>query len=492
MRLVNYLLAFLSLIGIGIVGWWGVYQSPHSAANLQKVLQENAVTALDAYGMDWAKVEMDGQLAGLSGEAPSMDAAVNAEQVLLESSPVGGERAIGAGGVLFGGITRVENMLSEAAPVSPYVWRVTKAENGHFVLSGHVPSVAIREGLLEEVDLVSVDGKVEDQMVLAAGAPAGNWQGIARLSVLQLAELSAGDAHFEDNVLTLSGVAMDDDVRARVTAAVSNIAAPFIGIADIRGASRWSARHDDDGLLLTGKVGSEADRDEIVSIAESHFAGNVRDEMIVDEQDDTSWIDGVRVGLPHFAKFVSGTMGFEPEEVGFTFTGEASGSALAYLQQDMAGLDVPYEVSITATPVQVSVDEIAGIDFTAEPVAACQRAFDRVLDVNEVYFESGKAEITRESGETLDKLMAVSTQCDRQLRFELGGYTDDRGDPEFNITLSRARAGAVAEYMGDAGLDPLRLSAIGYGPSEPVGDNDTIEGRAQNRRIEFKVLDRSN
>lgn len=492
MRLVNYLLAFLSLIGIGIVGWWGVYQSPHSAANLEKVLQENAAIALDAYGMDWAKVEMDGQLARLSGEAPSMDAAVNAEQVLLESSPFGGERAIGAGGVLFGGITRVENVLSEAAPVSPYVWQVTKAESGHFVLSGHVPSAAIREGLLEEAGLVSVGGKVEDQMMLAAGAPAGNWQGVARLSVLQLADLSVGDAQFEDNVLTLNGVAMDDAVRARVTSNVSNIAAPFKGVANIKGAALWSARHDDEGLLLTGKVASEADRDEIVSIAETNYDGIVRDEMIVDEQDYVSWIDGVRLGLPHFSKFVSGTMGFEPEEVGYTFAGEASGSTLAYLQQDMVGLDGPYQVSITARPLQVSVDEIADIDFTTEPVVACQSAFDRVLETNEVYFESGKAEITRQSGVTLDKLMAVSTQCAGDLRFELGGYTDNRGDPEFNITLSRARAGAVSEYMGDAGLDPLRLSAIGYGPSEPVGDNDTIEGRAQNRRIEFKVLDRSN
>lgn len=492
MRLVNYLLAFLSLIGIGIVGWWGVYQSPHSAANLQNMLEENAASALDAYGMDWATVEMDGQLARLSGEAPSMEAAVNAEQVLLESSPFGGERAIAAGGVIFGGISRVENMLSEAAPVSPYVWRVTKTQDGAFLLSGHVPSVAIRAGLLAEAATVSAGGKVQDQMMLAAGAPAGNWQGVARLSVLQLADLSVGDARFEDNVLTLNGVAMDDIVRARVVADVSNIAAPFTGVANIKGASLWSARHDDEGLLLKGRVASEAERDEIVSIAEANYAGAVRDEMVVDAPEYASWLDSVRLGLPHFAKFMSGTMGFEPEEVGFTFGGEASGSTLSYLQQDMAGLGAPYDVSITATPLQVSVDEIADIDFTTQPVVACQSGFDRVLETNEVYFESGKAEITRQSGMTLDKLMAVSTQCARDLRFELGGYTDNRGDPEFNTTLSRARAGAVSEYMSDAGLDPLRLSAIGYGPSEPVGDNDTAEGRAQNRRIEFKVLDRSN
>lgn len=87
--------------------------------------------------------------------------------------------------------------------------------------------------------------------------------------------------------------------------------------------------------------------------------------------------------------------------------------------------------------------------------------------------------------------MAVSRQCAPGLVFEIGGYTDTSGDPAYNTALSDARARSVMDYMVAAGFDRTRLSAIGYGPDHPVQSNDTAEGRAANRRIEFKVRTRS-
>lgn len=484
MRLVNYLLAVLSFVGLLVAGWWGVYQSPHSAANLEAALQARVDTALAAAGLDWASAEVDGQLARISGAAPSDAAAEKAERVVLQ--------AYGPGGMLFGGVTKITDAMEAAAPISPYVWRAIKTETGQYVMTGHVPSDAIRAGLLEEASASAQDATVDDQMELGAGAPAGNWQGVARLGVRQLASLDTGEAKLTDSLLTVSGIAMDDPARARVSAEVANIAAPYRGEPNVRGASLWTATHEDDALVLAGKVASEAERDEIVSIAEAHFAGEVRDEMIIADQDYEGWMDGVRLGLPHFSDFQTGEMGFAPADEGFRFEGEAAGSTLAYLREDMATLEGPYGFAVEAEAVQVSVSEIAGIDFGADPAQACQAAFDAVLETNKVYFESGNAEITRESGETLDKLMAVSAQCDAALRFELGGHTDDQGDRAFNVSLSEARAAAVAAYMTAAGFDGARLAAIGYGPDIPVGDNATADGRAQNRRIEFKVLDRSN
>ena len=106
-------------------------------------------------------------------------------------------------------------------------------------------------------------------------------------------------------------------------------------------------------------------------------------------------------------------------------------------------------------------------------------------------FETGSAAISRESGETLDKIMAVSSTCAETLVFEVGGHTDNRGAQEANTVLSEARAQAVANYMRDAGFDVARLVVKGYGPDQPKADNATAEGRAANRRIEFKVQERS-
>jgi OOP family OmpA-OmpF porin len=114
-----------------------------------------------------------------------------------------------------------------------------------------------------------------------------------------------------------------------------------------------------------------------------------------------------------------------------------------------------------------------------------------ILDANAVVFESSSAIISRASGVTLDKIMAVSESCAETLSFEIAGHTDSTGTRDGNIALSRARAQAVATYMSEAGFDRTRLMVNGIGPDQPKASNATAEGRAANRRIEFNVQERS-
>ncbi len=483
-RLLDFLVAGLALAALAWLGLWAVERSPHQPEILEARLQTAVDTAVETAGLKWAKIEVDGQRAIIKGPAPSPDAVQEVAALLLNVQ--------GQGGLIFGGITQIESQVGPAAPVSPYVWRAIKTETGKIVLLGHVPSAATRDRLLAEATELAGDAGVDDQLVLAAGVPEGNWQGIARLALQHVAELDMGEGRLEDHVLSVKGVAMKDDVRARISADVSNIAAPFRGEPVIRGASLWAAQHKDKTLILSGRVASETERAEINRIAKRFFAGDVRDEMAVVAAGPENWIDGVKLGLPHFAQFKSGKMDFDPKGGGFMFEGEATGSTLAYLREDMAKLTGPYGVAIAADTVTTELAEIDGIDFKGDPRLACEAAFNRVLAANKVVFTTGKADITRDSGVTLDKLMAVSALCDPALRFELGGHTDTAGERVANLALSEARAKAVAEYMIAAGIARARLSAIGYGPDVPVGRNDTIEGRAENRRIEFKVLERSN
>ena len=67
------------------------------------------------------------------------------------------------------------------------------------------------------------------------------------------------------------------------------------------------------------------------------------------------------------------------------------------------------------------------------------------------------------------------------------GYTDSVGSEATNMALSEARAQAAKNWFVAAGIDPARVFAIGYGEARPIGDNATEEGRAQNRRIEFRL-----
>ena len=103
-------------------------------------------------------------------------------------------------------------------------------------------------------------------------------------------------------------------------------------------------------------------------------------------------------------------------------------------------------------------------------------------------FETGKAELMEESHTVLDELVAYLQRKDDE-RIEIGGHTDNVGTAKSNQVLSEARANTVRAYLLMKGIDPSRVTAKGYGLSQPIAENRTAEGRAQNRRTEVKVLE---
>ncbi len=113
------------------------------------------------------------------------------------------------------------------------------------------------------------------------------------------------------------------------------------------------------------------------------------------------------------------------------------------------------------------------------PVAAPQK-----LVLGDVLFETNEATLTQDATATLDKA-AASLQEWGNVKVEVAGYTDDRGTSEHNEKLSWRRADSVRTYLIGKGVAADRLTAKGYGESSPVGDNATVEGRTENRRVEL-------
>ena len=109
-----------------------------------------------------------------------------------------------------------------------------------------------------------------------------------------------------------------------------------------------------------------------------------------------------------------------------------------------------------------------------------------VLD--DVNFETGKADLKIESFPVLDELVAYLNRKDDE-RIEIGGHTDNVGKPAANILLSMERAKSVMAYVITKGIDADRLTAKGYGSSIPVASNVTTVGKAMNRRTEIKILE---
>ena len=108
--------------------------------------------------------------------------------------------------------------------------------------------------------------------------------------------------------------------------------------------------------------------------------------------------------------------------------------------------------------------------------------------LEDVNFETGKADLKIESFPVLDELVALLVRKDDE-RIEIGGHTDNVGKPAANILLSMERAKTVMAYIITKGIDANRLTAKGYGSTIPVASNATAAGKAQNRRTEVKILE---
>ncbi|CAM4111825.1 OmpA family protein [Flavobacterium sinopsychrotolerans] len=106
--------------------------------------------------------------------------------------------------------------------------------------------------------------------------------------------------------------------------------------------------------------------------------------------------------------------------------------------------------------------------------------FDRLL------FDTGKATLRPESQEQLKNMVEI-LKAYPTVELKLGGYTDNVGDPAFNLKLSGDRAKSVMDEMIKMGIAKDRLESEGYGELFPVASNDTEEGKAQNRRIAVRV-----
>jgi len=125
------------------------------------------------------------------------------------------------------------------------------------------------------------------------------------------------------------------------------------------------------------------------------------------------------------------------------------------------------------------------IDTSPEALARLEDRLRTAVAQQPILFASGQATIDAESAPILEQL-ALAINAAPGVDVEVVGHTDGEGGVEINQDISERRAQAVVDRLIALGVDAERLRARGAGESEPIGDNDTDEGRAQNRRIAFE------
>lgn len=110
-----------------------------------------------------------------------------------------------------------------------------------------------------------------------------------------------------------------------------------------------------------------------------------------------------------------------------------------------------------------------------------------VIRLNNLFFDSNKFNLKAEDELELNRVLKM-LESYPNMQIEISGHTDNVGTDQANLLLSNNRAKSVLDYLSSKGVNKTRLKSVGYGKTKPVSDNTTVEGRAQNRRIEMKIL----
>jgi outer membrane protein OmpA-like peptidoglycan-associated protein len=212
-----------------VIGYFATFYE-HGKAQWRSVrfvegeLQAGANDVLKRVSATWARVQVDGQIATLTGVAPS-----EADRDDLESAV---RAAVGPGGPWLGGITQVRDEMTVAKPVAPYTWSAVRTADGGVKLSGYVPGRRHRHAIGAEARKLFPKG-VEDETVIAAGHATGPWADTAIWSLQQLSKLQSGEARFVDALIVVRGQARNADVQSAIYMSAKALKRPYEGVAEV-------------------------------------------------------------------------------------------------------------------------------------------------------------------------------------------------------------------------------------------------------------------
>ncbi|HMN38105.1 MAG TPA: OmpA family protein [Hyphomicrobium sp.] len=375
----------------------------------------------------------------------------------------------------------------QQAPAAPGNYQMSIAADGTAVeVSGYIPNDQARAALIELVKARYPGRPVTDKLQILQGAPEG-WQECIVAGLNALPRLKSGRALLNDRKLLVSGTTDDFAVAQGVPADVKAGAGQSCETStDIKFTGQintnlsWHAEHGRDGsLVLAGDIPDEASRSILMNASQKLFANaKIVDQMHVVASPMEPWNKVAVRGLEQLARLMRGTVSLVRTQLSLTGATDSSQTAQDVRVALQHGLPPGYT---TADKIEV----VRKIEIIAE-ADRCQDLMRQTAAGGIINFDRAKADLTADSSDTLSALAEVANACP-DFRIEIEGHTDSEGTDERNQRLSDRRAQAVADFLVRAGVDRGRLTAIGYGASRPVADNNTAEGRARNRRIEFTV-----
>jgi OOP family OmpA-OmpF porin len=450
--------------GLILLGVFWVIAAWTSTFPLESDLAARSGAALKDTVLDKTRIAVDGRDVTLGADAFSEDGRRSAVT-----------RVEGVAGVRL-----VDDETRLVPEAKPFVWSAER-DVVRVTLGGSAPLPATKGRLLEAARASLGGVEVVDQMNLARGAPQ-RFDNAAQLLIEQIGKLKDGRIAISDANVTLSGMARDLGGREAIAAALKNLPEGFkVAANDIKAPPYIFQAYKDPvavTLTLSGYVPDSAVHTALVAAAgRKFFSEKVVDNLKASIGAPQGFAAAVVPALGALSRLSTGTLVVSDREV--KLSGDALYDTAAAQIRAGLGRDFPqgfqYKADISVKPAAAPVDG-----------TVCQQLFSELLSKGSIRFEPARATIDPDSTGLLDRLIETALRCPATT-VEIAGHTDADGDDASNQALSEKRAQAVADYLVKAGLPADRFTAVGYGSTQPVASNDTDEGKAQNRRIEFVV-----
>ncbi|WP_171100781.1 OmpA family protein [Ruegeria sp. HKCCD7255] len=385
--------------------------------------------------------------------------------------------------------------LSISAPrpvITPFTLRFLIDDNGARFDACSAQDEVARDAIVQAAQTAGMDETYS--CTIGLGVPSPNWALASVQSINAVKELGRGSVTLSDADITLiaakgTNPAQFDRVVGELENALPSVFAlhavlPEPEVEEQVGPPEFSATRSPEGLVqLRGRVGDETLRDMTDSFARAAFGfEQVHTATRIAPDLPPDWPIRVLAGLEALAQLNNGALTVTPDTLDLSGITHDQGARarIAGLLSEKLGDAQDFTLSITYVEPPKPEDALPDPEL-------CEAQIAEVQTGAKIAFEPGSATISETSRDTVNQIADILRECG-PIRLEIQGHTDSQGREEMNQQLSQARAQSILNELRGRRIPTSSYSAVGYGETQPIADNDTEEGREENRRIEFRLI----
>jgi len=471
----------LFIIGIGLLGLWG--WNSHA----QTIEEKIAASTIHDLGDTIHPVS-----ASVSGRDITVTGLADTDEeradVIARMMDVTGRR-------------EVHDELRTLDAANPFRYGLSKTTAG-IAASGNVPTEAMRGTIAQS----GVENTAE--LALASGS-SSDWMATAQAMKDALAPLEKGQIDLVDNDLMLQGTALGPKERDIAMAALDGTSSTLKVHTDIALLDDGTPAAFDfvwrppTGANAVGKLPKGFTRTDMASLLGQTSVGGEAEPGLIDDRNIEALSSTFGAMKPWLSYLEMARLSYR-DGVQQLDVVAAPGMDPSVITTKLQNANNDLTLSITSssnTPKEGAVrinaqDEketmrsgfwLPMVNFSPD-AATCGTQTENALAAAKIEFISGSAELGPSAVTSINRIASIMHSCilGAGLNAQLGGHTDNTGDPNKNNTLSRERAKAVRNAMIARGLPAQKIIAVGFGDTEPVADNATEEGRADNRRTTIR------